>query len=180
MSKTVLFQKIQLSITLLFSSIWPIDRTLSGATTLGPSGPGRNGNKEVLRIPQSSSITGASPSDCLVSYFGHSLGCLTPLQRSSRCILQPQPTELTLFCLVKREWFSNIYTLTVKAATTATFFQWLIAFNGVSTRIESFYVQGLGNRVHCTFIFTFVCFVVSLELFFESNTYDFKTDLFDL
>ena len=60
------------------------------------SGPGSNRNEGVLRIPQSSSITGTSPSDCLVSYPGHSLigggGCLTPLQGSSRCILQPQPT----------------------------------------------------------------------------------------
>ena len=29
--------------------------------------------KGVLRIPQSSSITGTSPSDCFVSYLGHSL-----------------------------------------------------------------------------------------------------------
>ena len=48
--------------------------------------------KRVLRIPQSSSITGTSLSDCFVSYTGHSLGGPTPLQRSSRCILQPQPT----------------------------------------------------------------------------------------
>ena len=57
-----------------FSSIRPIDRTLSGATTMGQSGPGRDGNKGVLHIPQNSSITGASQSDCLVSYPGHSLG----------------------------------------------------------------------------------------------------------
>ena len=36
-SKTALFQPIQLSISRQFSSIWPIDRTLSGAI---PSGPG--------------------------------------------------------------------------------------------------------------------------------------------
>ena len=30
-------------------------------------------NKEVLRIPQSSSINVTSSSDCLVSYLGHSL-----------------------------------------------------------------------------------------------------------
>ena len=47
--------------------------TLSGATTPGQSGPQSDGNKEVLRIPQSSIITGASLSDCLVSYQGHSL-----------------------------------------------------------------------------------------------------------
>ena len=40
----------------------------------GQSGPGSNGNEGVLRIPQSSSTAGTSPSDCLVSYPGHSLG----------------------------------------------------------------------------------------------------------
>ena len=74
MSKTVLPQTIQFSISTQLSSIWPIDRTLSGATTLGQSGPGGEGNEEVLRIPQSSSITGATPSDCLVSYPGDTLG----------------------------------------------------------------------------------------------------------
>ena len=57
-----------------FSSIQPIDRALSGATTPGQSGPGSNGNEGVLHIPQSSSTAGTSPSDCLVSYPGHSLG----------------------------------------------------------------------------------------------------------
>ena len=66
------------------SSIWPRDRTLLSATTLGESGPGSNGNEGVLRIPSRSIITGASPSDGLVSYPGHSFwGCLTPLQRCS-------------------------------------------------------------------------------------------------
>ena len=54
--------------------IWPIDRTLSGATTLDQSEPGSDGNDGVLRIPQSSSITGASPLDCLMSYPGLYLG----------------------------------------------------------------------------------------------------------
>ena len=45
-----------------FSSIQP----LSGATTPGLSGPGSDGNEEVLCTPQSSSITGTSPSDYLV------------------------------------------------------------------------------------------------------------------
>ena len=50
-----------------------IDRALSGATTPGQSGPGSDGNEGVLRIPQSSSTVGTSPSDSLVSYPGHSL-----------------------------------------------------------------------------------------------------------
>ena len=40
----------------------------------GRTGPGSNDNAGVLRIPQSSSITGISSSDSLVSYPGHSLG----------------------------------------------------------------------------------------------------------
>ena len=62
-----------------FSSIWPIDRTLSGATTLGQSGPGSDGNEGVLRILQSSCITGNSPLDGLLSYPGHSLVGRLPL-----------------------------------------------------------------------------------------------------
>ena len=46
---------------------------LSGTTTPGQSGPESDGDKGVLRIPQSFSIAGTSPSDCLVSYLGHSL-----------------------------------------------------------------------------------------------------------
>ena len=45
------------------SSIQPIDRALSGATTLGQSGPGSNGNEGVLCIPQGPSITGTSPKE---------------------------------------------------------------------------------------------------------------------
>ncbi len=47
---------------------------LSGATTPGQSGPESEGNEGVLRIPKSSSTPGTLPSDCLVSYPGHSLG----------------------------------------------------------------------------------------------------------
>ena len=49
------------------------DRTLSGAITPGYSWPGISGNEGVLSIPQSSSITGASQSNCLMSYPGHPL-----------------------------------------------------------------------------------------------------------
>ena len=45
---------------------------LTDTSTSGQSGPGSNGNEEVLHFLQSS-ITGASPSNDLVSYSGHSL-----------------------------------------------------------------------------------------------------------
>ena len=53
------------------SSIWPKDMTLSGTTTPDLNGAGNKGNEGVLHIPQSSSITEASPTNCLVSYSGH-------------------------------------------------------------------------------------------------------------
>ena len=34
------------------SSVWPIDRTLSGTTILAQSGPESNGNEDVFRIPK--------------------------------------------------------------------------------------------------------------------------------
>ena len=62
-----------------------------GATTPSQSRPGSDGNEGVLRIRQSSSITGVSSSDCLESYPEHMLGkgggVLTYLQRCSQYIL---------------------------------------------------------------------------------------------
>ena len=74
MSKTILFQTIQLSIGTLFISILPIDGSLSGTTTLGLMGPWSNGNEGKVHISQISNISRASPLDCLVSYAGNSLG----------------------------------------------------------------------------------------------------------
>ena len=71
--KTVLFHTIQFSISPQFSSIWPINRTLSGATALGHGRPGSNCNEGILCISQSSNMTRTSSSNCLVSYLGHSL-----------------------------------------------------------------------------------------------------------
>ena len=53
------------------SSIWPIDRTLADATTMDQSGPGNSDIEGVLHIPQSST-TGASITDCFISYPGDS------------------------------------------------------------------------------------------------------------
>ena len=106
-SKTVLYQTIQFSISTQFkyqnssisstlstqiSFIQPIDRALSEDNFPSQSEPGSDSNEGVLHIPQSSSITGSSLSVCLVSYTGHLLFFFTPLQRCSRCILQAQPT----------------------------------------------------------------------------------------
>ena len=40
----------------IIGSIWSIDRTLSGATTLSQSGPGSNYNEGLLHIAQISKI----------------------------------------------------------------------------------------------------------------------------
>ena len=51
-----------------------IDRVQAGTTIPSHSGPGQDGNEGVLCILQSSSITGTSPSDCLMSYQNIRLG----------------------------------------------------------------------------------------------------------
>ena len=79
--KTVLFQTTQ------FTSIQPIDRTLSCANIRGQSRPSSDSNKGVFCIPQSSSITGPSPSDCLVSYPGHSWWWVLLLSREAICVI---------------------------------------------------------------------------------------------
>ena len=76
-----------------FSSIWPIDRTLSGASTPGQIEPGSYCNEEVLRIPESSSITGTSPLDCLVSYPGQSLEGSYPSTKV-QSVYSTAPTDL--------------------------------------------------------------------------------------
>ena len=90
--KQFLFQTIQFSIYIQFSSIWPIDKTLSGATSPAQSGLGSNNHKSVLNITQSSWIAGASPS-IIYCHIQHSRWMsLTFLQRCSRFILKLQPT----------------------------------------------------------------------------------------
>ena len=61
-------------------SIWPIERTLFGATTPGQRGSGSNGNEGVLHIPQISSY-------CFISYPGYSLGGVLPLCRDAVSVL---------------------------------------------------------------------------------------------
>ena len=88
--KTIIFDTIQFSVSIVsmskhfyfkkfclakiqFVSFWPTDRTVSDATTRSQSGSRNDDNEEVLRIPQSSSITVTSRSDCFVLYLGYSL-----------------------------------------------------------------------------------------------------------
>ncbi len=58
------------------------------------NGPGSDGNEDILRIPQSSSITGTSLSDCLVSYTGHSLVGVLLLCREAVGVFYSLPCRL--------------------------------------------------------------------------------------
>ena len=98
-------------------SIWSIDRTISGATSPGQSGPGTNGNVCVggVLCTLQSSKTGISPFYFFLLYLGHSLGwSLTPLQRCNRCILLSQlygfmPFFLSLIIksIITQYWFAK-------------------------------------------------------------------------
>ena len=54
--ETVLFQTIQFSISTQFSSIWPIDRTLSGVTILGQVDLGVMAIKRYFTLPKASAL----------------------------------------------------------------------------------------------------------------------------
>ena len=102
LSKTFLFQAIQFSQTV---QILTIQFSISMQFYLthrwdpircyhtGQSEPGSNGNEGVLRISQSSCITGTSPSDCLVSYLGHSLVGSYP-SAEVQSVYSPAPANL--------------------------------------------------------------------------------------
>ena len=94
-------------------SIWPIDMTLSGATTLVQSGPGGNTNEGLLHIPKSSKA-GDSSSGCLVWYPRHSLWGvgITPAEMQS------------VYSAALAEWAETIHGWLVG---------WLFGFYGIST-----------------------------------------------
>ena len=87
MTKTVLFWAIQFSISSQFILFDP----LIGPYQVPPLWARIKLEAMEIKIPQTSEITGLSPSD--YSYQYTHKGSLIPLQSSSRCILQPQPTE---------------------------------------------------------------------------------------
>ena len=122
--QTVLIQTIQFSISTQFSSIWSIERTLSGATTPGKSGPGSDGNERVLCIPQSSSTTGISSSDCLVSYPEHSLGEGKPYPSAK--VLSTHKLRLTCcWSMLVIGSVSARWTTLVFAKSPSTYARWL-------------------------------------------------------
>ena len=74
-------------------SMSPIELNYQVLPLRDQSGPGSDGNEGVLCISQSSNITGASTSDCLVFISRTIVGeSLTQLQRCCHCILQSQST----------------------------------------------------------------------------------------
>ena len=72
------------------SSIRPTDRTLSGTTTSGQSGPGNNDNEGILDNPQFSKA-GALLSDGLMSYPWHSLEGSYPSEEPQSVYSTAQP-----------------------------------------------------------------------------------------
>ena len=69
---------------------------LSGTATPGQSGPESDANERVPHIPQSSNITGTSPSDSLFSYPGHSsrVGYYPSAEVLSVYSTDPSPSRL--------------------------------------------------------------------------------------
>ena len=77
------------------------DPLISDVTTSDQRGPGNNGNEGVLHIPQNSSITVTSPSDCLVSYPGHLLGVVRSyISAEMKLVYSTAPADWASDCLL--------------------------------------------------------------------------------
>ena len=102
--QTVLFLTIQFSINNLFAlslnvkCIWPLDRALSGATTPGPSRPGRMAMKRFSAFPKALAL--------LEPYhLGHSEGILL-LCRDAVCVLySPSHYDCVGRCASSNVWW---------------------------------------------------------------------------
>ena len=116
--KAVLFLTIQFSIIHLFalslnmslnislnSSIWPIDRTLSGATTPARVDLGAIAMKGYSAFAKAPALLKPHHQIVLYNFQDFRWGGLTPQQRSSRCIQQPQPiVKSSLMNAYVRNW----------------------------------------------------------------------------
>ena len=90
------------------SSIWPLDNTLSDTTTPGRSGPGSNGNEEYSTLSKALALLELHYQIVSCHLQDICWGIPTPLQRCSRCILQPQPTGPNIFNENPVEKFSSL------------------------------------------------------------------------
>ena len=91
--KQFYFRQFSYRISTQFSSIWPIDKSLSGATIPDQSGHESNGNKEVLCIPKTPALLEPHRHTVYFNIQDTRWESLFPLQRCSRCILESQLTE---------------------------------------------------------------------------------------
>ena len=66
--------------------------------------PGSNSSEGLFRIPQSPSIIGTSPSDCLMSYLGHSLGGSYP-SAEVQSVYSSAPAD----CTTQIYWINRTY-----------------------------------------------------------------------
>ena len=125
---------------------------LKSATTPGQSGSGSDGNKGALIISQSPCITGASPSDCLMSYPGHSLGESYP-SAEMQSLYSATPADWAYMYPEKGDYIVFVYN------TNPLLLGWKIWINSDSSRqIISVIQKLMSQAMLCKFeAFTVVC-----------------------
>ena len=96
---------------MLNNFICPIERTMSGATNLSQIWPGRKGNEGVLCISQKSRITGASPSDCLALYPGHSFWERSYASVEMQLVYSTAQADWVKYQLSTHPSWQNIYSI---------------------------------------------------------------------
>ena len=149
------------------SSIRPIDTTLLGATTPSQSRPGNNDNEGILYIPQSSSITGASRPDCLVSYPVHSWREVLLFSRDTVGVFyNPSRQGILHFWL----YCSRNYFLYKTLVEITVGFVFVLSFPRQSLEINLFHDSGFLSllSIFCL-IFLSATLKFLLDFFYSSN-----------
>ena len=125
-------------------SIWPRDRTLSGATTPGQSGPESNSNKEVLHIPQIFKA-GALQSDGLMSYPGHSLveGSYASAEMRSRLSYKRNRKDRYILGPFPKKMYIMYLTVSVAVVTQG------MVPKGQEKRLEGQEISGWTEIIRC-------------------------------
>ena len=124
------------SVSIQFSSLWPLDTTLSDATTPSQNRPGSDSNE---RVPKSPALLKPHRQTVWCHKQDTHWGSFTSLQKCSQCILQSQltgPTSVEERSESSIRSISAIIFWAIFTCDSSLYINLLIDFDGMSTRLR--------------------------------------------
>ena len=136
------------------------DRNVSGVTTTGQSGPGSDGSDGVLCIPQSSSITGTSPSDFFSVICRTLVGSVTPWREAVGVFYSHPHTNWTRVERSSLLQIKDVKSLSFKF-TSSTYAYYICCKMGVIKNKEL--IVGFLKLTRSTYTFYMYCMMVIIK-----------------